>query len=303
MRTALALLLTVAATSTALADPCDVAPVARRVHKVLVTFPEPISTSEAAREKAVVALRHDVREVIADYGVGIAIPVVVTADDRQIAALTKRGLGAQVSDELDLVSFQGVVIDTSGRGRLEKPLRISGWELEAKRVVPYAVQLRGPSYTGAWFDGVIAKLDAMGLQYGQMFDGSLDVAMTEAQARKVSALAEVQWVGRVEPLYKVSPELAGLECPLVPLARVGRLAAAAGDRRTAGALIDLTVTYFEDSPALRAAIKAAGGTVMFDGSSSGGAFLTISAPRRAIRTLAIRSDVAAIAGSSPGSID
>jgi hypothetical protein len=260
------------------ADPCDVLPAPRTLHKVRI-----IST-EIERDKEVATLRGEASEVIVDYGQGL--PIIVVANDRQLEAIRKRHFVADIDDAMDIAVIGSVAIDTGERGKLEPPRTVPGWELAARGAVPYVVHLRAPPYTSDWFHAFEVRIDAKGLQANNTFEGNLDIKMTEAQAAWVSQQPEVQWVGRLEPLYKVSTELAGVACPALPRPKITSLTAAA----TGKGVVDLDITLFENTPAVRATIKTSGAQIEWDNDT----LLQLRAPRSAIRLLATRPEVALI---------
>jgi hypothetical protein len=275
------------------AGPCD-HEWPRTTHKLWVWVAPDAAADAGARAKAIAALEPFVFTVLADYGPGEDSPVAVEVDDEQRDVMARAGHTEDL-DATDVVRFAGVAIDIAGRGRIEPPLRVAGWRLAARAnaAVPYVIKPRAPYHAGPWWDELIAQLTAAGAAPRASLDGELVAVITPAQARAVAAIGDVAWLGRIEPLYKVSSGLLGADAECVWFApeHAHRLAAAA---RPATSSIGLVVTALADTAALRRVISRAGGRVIESDEAGGLATLVIRAPRRAIRVLANCPDVISV---------
>jgi hypothetical protein len=298
MRLAFAALLLVGSIAPAAADSahCDVSPPMRDTHKVTVWAPDGDDTDPTRRAAFLAGLAPYVFAVLADYGAGEDSPVVVEVDDDQLSTLTSAGK-VEVVDYADHVIFGGTAVDVYGRGRLEPPMRaVKGWKLDAKStsVVPYAVVPRAPKVEGAWWDGFVAGLAGLGLSIATTapYTNAYVVEMTAAQAKQVSRFIEVGWVGRVEPLYKVTSGLLGDSpaCLWFSIDHLRDLARATSAGGGPDEVLTLDLTVFHDTPKLRATIEAAGGEVLDTRPDR----VLVRVARKAIRALAVLPEVALV---------
>lgn len=196
------------------------------MHKVYVY----VDSTDAGGQSTVATA---VTEVLAVHGMGI----YANAEDAQISTLESSGFIVETVDQIDQITLNSVVIDTTATA----PVPPAGW-VTSGDVTYWLVHFKAPALP-SWLEA----LTGTGAQIVDFISESTAIVnMTAIEASSAEALDHVRWVGAYEPLYKVAPELAGEEGP-VPATELSRLTAADGAASgNSGEMVDLYVELFEE---------------------------------------------------------